>query len=97
MLSEITFAFHDDDSVCGLTVTFDAYDLEDFEEVDLSRFRLAASATGTGSIEIVCLDGAVTDAFYQMDWLPPAHPKLAWYQERHSESLEDHQLLGEEQ
>ena len=96
-LAEITFAFHDTDSVCGVTVAFDAYNMEDFEAVDLSRLRLASSPTGTGSIELVCLDGAVTEAFSQRDWLPPAHPNLAWYQVEQNECVEESHLLGEEQ
>jgi hypothetical protein len=97
VLSEITFALHDEDSVCGVTISFDSYNMKDFEEVDLSHLRLAASTTGTGSIEIVCLDGAVAEAVSQMDWLPPAHPNLAWYQVQQNENLEDHQLSGEEE
>ena len=97
VLAEITFAFHDTDSVCGVTVAFEAYNLEDFAAVDLSRLRLASSPTGTGSIEIVCQDGAVTEAFLGMDWLPPAHPNLAWYQVQQNECAEDSHLLGEEQ
>ena len=96
VLSAVTFAFHEEDSVCGVTVTFDPYNMEDFEAVDLSRLRLAASPTGTGSIEIVCHDGSVTEAFTSMEWLPPAHPRLAWCQVQHSESVEDHHGLGEE-
>jgi hypothetical protein len=97
VLSEITFAFHDEDSVCGVTVSFDTYNMEDFAEVDLSRLRLAASTTGTGSIEIVCLEGAVTEAFTQQDWLPPSQPSLSWCLEQHSESIEETEVPGEEQ
>jgi hypothetical protein len=96
-LAEITFAFHDTDSVCGVTVAFDAYTMEDFEAVNLSRLRLAASPTGTGSIELVCQEGAVTDAFLMTDWLPPTHPNLAWYQVQQNEGVEESQLLGEAQ
>jgi hypothetical protein len=95
-LSEITFALHDEDSVCGVTVSFDVYNMEDFEEVDLSRLRLAAAPSGTGSIEIVCLEGAVTESFAQLDWLPPSQPTLAWCLEQHSERIEETEVSGEE-
>jgi hypothetical protein len=95
-LSEITFVFHDEDSVCGVTVSFDAYNMDDLEEVDLSHLRLAASTAGTGSIEIVCLEGTVTEAITQLDWLPPSQPRLAWCLEQHSERIEETEVPGEE-
>jgi hypothetical protein len=96
-LCDLILAIHDFDSDCGVTISFEPYDMEEFEEVDLTRLRLAASTTGIGRIELVCLDGAVTDAFSQLEWLPPSHPNLAWCQVQQSESREDSSLLGEEQ
>jgi hypothetical protein len=96
VLSEITFAFHDEDSVCGVTVSFDAYNMEDFEETDLSRLRLVASPTGAVIMEIVCLDGAIAHAYINAEWLPPSHPRLAWHQVHHNEHLEKSHLLGGE-
>ena len=95
-LSAITFAFHDEDSVCGVTVSFETDNMDDYEAVDLSRLQLAASTTSIGSIEIVCLDGAVTETFSQMEWLPPSQQNLSWCLEQQRESIEETQLLGEE-
>ena len=88
-LAEIILAMHDFDSDCGVTVSFDQCDMEEFQVVDLTRLRLAASTTGAVSVEFVCLDGAITDAFAQLEWLPPSHPNLAWCQVQQSERLEN--------
>jgi hypothetical protein len=92
-LSEVTFAFQEVDNVCGVTIIFDADNMDEFEEVDLSRLRLCASATGTGSVEFVCLESGVSEAFSQVEWLPPTYSSLAWSQVAQSARLEGNQLL----
>jgi hypothetical protein len=92
-LAEITFAFHEADSVCGVTIIFDSYNMDNLEEIDLSRLRLCASTTGTGSVEFVCLESGVSETFSQVEWLPPTYPGLAWSQVAQSANREDTYLL----
>jgi hypothetical protein len=72
VLAEMTFALHDQQGIYGAKAILDPDGIEDFEEVDLSRLRLAASSEASGRVEIVCLDGALTTAIVGEDWLPQA-------------------------
>jgi hypothetical protein len=76
VLSEIAFCLRDQTGICGVRVVIDPWDVSDFEEVSLSRLRLAATREAGASLEIVCLESAVTQEVTKDGWLPTSEAFL---------------------
>jgi hypothetical protein len=92
VLSEITFSLNDPQGVCGVRVSLDPFDIEDFEEMDVSRLRLLANPEAVGSIEIVCPDIMFAAAIAGTAWLPDATDLLTCALVTRSDSDRDREM-----
>jgi len=69
VLAQIAFELSDPSGVFGAVASLDPYDVEDFDEVDLSGLRLLANSQGRGRIEIVYRDAKLAEAMVDEGWL----------------------------
>jgi hypothetical protein len=56
VLSGVTLTLQDAAGTVRMDVVFDAFDVGDGEDVDLSRLKLLASPQGEGRLEVMCSD-----------------------------------------
>jgi hypothetical protein len=70
VLSGVTFTLQDAAGAFSMDVVFDAFDVGDFDAVDLSRLTLVANPQGQGRLQIVCADVPLGRSLVEQSLLP---------------------------
>ncbi|MBI2858129.1 MAG: hypothetical protein HYX90_03525 [Chloroflexi bacterium] len=76
VLGEVGINFKDETGEVKVRATFDAYDLEERDKIDLSALRLVPMPNAVGTLRILCFDLGFAESVVGAGWLKPGWEPL---------------------